>query len=173
MRLSTIVKLLMAIVIVFVGTLGGVLYKTDVNHYKDEIGLRVHALTDRRLKIDGKFKLSFGLQPAVAVDRVTFANAKWGSRRDMVRIKSLRAELELMPLLYGEIRIKRVVLFGADILLETRSDGVGNWVLLPSSKETEGLPIVPTFDKVLIKNSKLVWRDRRTGGSMRVARYTA
>ncbi|MDA0653075.1 MAG: AsmA family protein, partial [Proteobacteria bacterium] len=107
--------------------------------------------------------LSFGLSPAVAVDRVTFSNAKWGSRPDMMRIKSLRAELALLPLLFGDIRIKQVILSGADILLETRADGLGNWVLLPSEQKTTGLPILPTFDKVQIRDSVLVWRDRRTG----------
>ena len=144
-------------------TFGALLYSTYISSYKGENSTLVETLTDRKLTIKGKFKVSLGLKPAIAVDRVTFSNAKWESRRDMVRIKSLRAELELLPLLYGEIRIKRVVLFGADILLKTRADGLGNWVLLPTSKETEGLPILPTFDKVLIKNSVLVWRNRKTG----------
>jgi uncharacterized protein involved in outer membrane biogenesis len=166
MRLSTIFKALFGILLVFVLTLGGVLYKTDFSHYKSEISILVKALTNRDLVLGGKFKVSLGLRPAIAVDRVTFANAKWGSRREMMRIDKLRAELELFPLLYGDIRIKRVVLLGADILLETRADGVGNWNLQPAARksaEPEELPIIPTFDRVLIKNSVLVWRDGRTG----------
>jgi hypothetical protein len=163
MRLSTIFKGLLTFVFVGVVTIWAILYNTGVDRYKSEISTLVEALTDRRLTIKGEFKVSFGMTPALAVDQLTFSNAKWGSRRDMARIKSLRAELELLPLLYGEIRIKRIVLTGADILLETRADGLGNWVLLPESKSTEGLPILPTFDRVLIKNSVLVWRDRRTG----------
>jgi len=171
MRLATIVKGLVAILVAVIVTLVAVLYSTDFSRYKGEISTLVQALTDRRLTIKGDFKASFGLRPAIAVDRVTFSNAKWGSRRDMVRIKSLRAELELFPLLFGNIRIKQVVLSGADILLETRADGVGNWTLLPATRKPAGLqelPTIPTFDKVLIKNSVLVWRDRRTGAKRTV-----
>ena len=168
MRLSTIFKGLLGILVVFVLMVGSFLYKTDFNQYKSEISILAKSLTDRELVLKGKFKLSLGLRPAIAVDRVTFANAKWGSRRDMMRIKKLRAELALFPLLFGDIRIKRVVLFGADILLETRADGVGNWNLQPAVRKPvapEELPIIPTFDKVLIKNSVLVWRDGRSGRS--------
>ena len=74
--------------------------------------------------------------------------------------------MRLILLLFGNIRIKQIVLSGADILLETRADGVGNWNLQPSAKDKTDPGTVPTnqtFDKVLIKNSVLVWRDRRTG----------
>ena len=84
----------------------------------------------------------------------------------MLRIPKPCAELRLIPLLFGNIRIKQIVLSGADILLETRTDGVGNWNLQPSAKDKTDPGTVPTnltFDKVLIKNSVLVWRDRRTG----------
>jgi uncharacterized protein involved in outer membrane biogenesis len=166
MRLSTIIKGLAAILVVMIVTIGAVLYNTDFNQYKGEISTVVKALTDRQLVIRGKFKLTFGLRPALAVDRVRFSNAKWGSRRDMLRIKRLRAELRLLPLLIGKIRIKQVVLSGADILLETRADGVGNWDLQPSvpaSTEPVTVPTNLTFDKVLIEKSVLVWRDGRTG----------
>ena len=95
MRLSTIIKGLAAILVVFVIAIGAILHKTDFNLYKNEIGTVVQALTDRKLVIDGKFKLTFGLKPALAVDRVRFSNAKWGSRKNMLRIRRLRAELQL------------------------------------------------------------------------------
>lgn len=166
MRFSFLIKGLVALLVVFVVALGVVLHNTDFNRYKKEISILVEALTDRKLVLAGNCRLAFGFRPTVAVDRVRFANAKWGSRRDMMRIKSLRAELELFPLLFGNIRIKRVVLVGADILLETRADGVGNWNLEPSAKrrsKQEDLPFIPTFDRVLIKDSVLVWRDGHSG----------
>ena len=166
MRLSFLIKGLAVVLVVFVVALGVVLHNTDFNSYKKEISILVEALTDRKLVLAGNCKLAFGFRPTIAVDRVRFANAKWGSRRDMMRIKSLRAELELFPLLLGNIRIKRVVLLGADILVETRADGVGNWNLEPSAKtrsKQEDLPIIPTVDQVLIKDSVLVWRDGRSG----------
>lgn len=143
MRLSTIFKWLVAIVVAFISTLGAILYQTDFSQYKSEISTVIEALTDRRLVIKGKFKLTLGLRPAIAVDRVSFSNAKWGSRRNMVRIKRLRAELRLIPLMVGKFRIKQLVLSGADILLETRADGVGNWNLQPSEKDQSDLQ-VPT-----------------------------
>src|SRR5262249_31467428 len=56
------------------------------------------------------------------------ANAAWGSRPAMATVKRFEAEMELLPLISGDVRVKRVVLKGADILLETDAKGQGNWV---------------------------------------------
>jgi len=166
MRLSNIIKGLVGLCVVAIVALGAVLYSTDFNQYKREFSIPVKALTDRKHVLGGKLKLTFVLRPAIAVDKVTFFKAKCGSRADMLRIKKLRVELRLIPLLFGNIRIKQIVLSGADILLETGADGVGNWNLQPSAKDKTDPGTVPTnltFDKILIKNSVLVWWDRRTG----------
>lgn len=167
-RLSTIIKGLLTLMVAVVVTAVAILYSTDFNAYKDDIRSLVREATGRDLVIEGNFKPTLSLTPSLVVERVKFSNAPWGSQKDMARIGALRAELELLPAFFGEIRIKQVVLSGADILLETNAEGIGNWVMKPQEpKQKEqspgSAPTIPTFDRVLIENSRIVWRDGRAG----------
>ena len=130
-RVRTVFKIAAVLVVALLATAVAVIYNLDFGAYKADIAAAVKEATGRELVIEGDFRPRLGLTPALAVDRVRFANAPWGSRPDMAKIESFRAEIELLPVLLGEIRIKRVVLVGADILLETRPDGGGNWLMGP------------------------------------------
>lgn len=167
-RLSTLLKGLVTLMVAVVVTVVAILYSTDFNAYKADIGALVSDATGRDLVIEGDFKPTLSLTPSLKVDRVRFSNAAWGSRKEMARIGTLRVELELLPVFFGEIRIKQVVLSGADILLETRADRSGNWVMGPQKPDNEaskrsGAPTIPTFDRILIEKSRLVWRDGKSG----------
>lgn len=167
MRISTVLKGLLAIALAVIVTAFTILYSTDFNVYKGDIRDFVRDATGRDLIIEGDFKPIISMTPSVVVDRVRFSNAAWGTRKDMMRIETLRAELDLLPAFLGEIRIKQIVLSGADILLETQSDGTGNWIVRAPSQTKSAEPhkatAVPTFDKILIEKSQVVWRDGKTG----------
>ena len=90
---------------------------------KDE----VKAATGRDLIVAGPIDLQLSLRPSVDLQDVRFANAGWGSRADMVTIRRLQVEVDLLPLLTGDIIVNRLVLEAPDILLETNAEGTGNW----------------------------------------------
>jgi uncharacterized protein involved in outer membrane biogenesis len=180
MRLITILKGCLALAAAIAVTAIAILYSTDFNAYKGDISAFVRENTGRNLEIDGNFEPVIGLTPSLTVDRVRFSNAAWGSRKEMMRIGTLRAELELLPVFFGKVRIKKIVLSGADILLETRPDGTGNWLLetaTPEKKaeEPSAEPIIPTFDRILIEESRVTWRDGRIGNTrvVDIGRLTA
>src|SRR5262245_22986062 len=81
------------------------LQSIDFNQYRPLIQAEVRRLTGRDLEIVGDLKLALSLRPTIEVHDVRFANAMWGSRRDMARIDSLRAVIELLPLMSGALRI--------------------------------------------------------------------
>ena len=169
-RIATMFKIAAALLVALLVTAVAVIYNLDLGAYKADITAAVKDATGRELVIEGDFRPRLGLTPAVAVDRVRFANAPWGSRPDMAKIESFRAEIELLPILLGELRIKRVVLVGADILLETKADGGGNWVMgapdaAPAEPSTGGPGTIPTVHLVSIEKSRLVYRNGRTGRS--------
>lgn len=171
MRVSTVLKIAVALPVALVVTAVAVIYNLDFDAYKGDIAAAVKDATGRELIIEGELRPSFGLVPAISVGRLRLANAPWGSRPYMATIESFRAEIELLPILSGELRIKRVVLVGADILLETRSDGTGNWMMgapgaaKPTPAEKGGAGTIPTVNLVSIEQSRLEYRDGRTGGS--------
>ena len=115
--LAVIAVLLVAVVVAGVA----VLKSMDFNEYRGLIAEQVKAATGRDLTIAGDLRLDISLTPAVAVEGVTFANAAWGSRPEMVTLRRLEVQVELLPLLTGDVRVTRVVLIGLDALLDGMS----------------------------------------------------
>ncbi|MBT5659425.1 MAG: AsmA family protein, partial [Rhodospirillaceae bacterium] len=126
MRLSTVFKALGVLVVAAI--IGGYFFlqSIDFGQYRGLIEEQAKAATGRDLKIAGQFELDLlTLEPALTVDDVTLANAPWGSRPEMLSIKSLELEVALIPLLSGNVVVKRLVLVAPDILLETNKKGEG------------------------------------------------
>ncbi|MFB3136259.1 MAG: AsmA family protein [Rhodospirillales bacterium] len=166
--LTVIAVLLVAVVVAGVV----VLKSMDFNEYRGLIAEQVKAATGRDLTIAGDLRLDISLTPAVAVEGVTFANAPWGSRPEMVTLRRLEAQVELLPLLTGDVRITRIVLIGLDALVETDAKGRGNWEFAAPEEDAgkaaaeggEATPL-PVVHEVHIRDLKVVYRDGRTGQS--------
>ena len=97
-RLFKILSILSVLLVAIVVAAVAVLSSLDFNDYKGVIAEEVKKATGRDLKISGDLKLHISLTPSLYVDGVTFANAPWGSRPEMVSLKRLEAEVALMPL---------------------------------------------------------------------------
>jgi uncharacterized protein involved in outer membrane biogenesis len=133
--------------------------------------------------------LKISLNPTLVVEDATLSNAEWGSRDEMVSFERLEFEADLMPLINGRVRVAKLILIGADILIETGSDGQGNWEFSPpSSGETpaaeapeasDGPVRIPGddepasgggsrdvafgIDSLIIRDSNFTYRDGATG----------
>ncbi len=161
--LAAVVAVLVA-ALVYIGTM-------DLAAYKDDIAAEAEAATGRALAIGGELDLDvLTLTPAVVAEDVRLANAPWGSRPDMARVRRLELEIYLLPLLFGEIRVKRLVLVEPELLLETDAKGRANWLFgqkpapEPAAKGEAGAPLaIPTIESVLIKDARITYRDGATG----------
>src|SRR3546814_4909662 len=108
----------------------GVVQNSDFNEYKCLSAAKSKWATVRDLAIDGDLKLNLlTLSPSLVVNDVRFANADWGSRPDMAVIKRFEAEVALLPLVSGDLVVQRIVLVGAEILIETNKQGQTNFQL--------------------------------------------
>src|SRR5262245_21909414 len=166
MRLKHVLIGLGAVVVVVIGGAIVAIETIDFNQYRTLIADQVKQRTGRDLKIAGDLKVGISLTPTVAVDGVSFANAAWGSRPEMITVKSFEAEMELLPLLSGDIRVKRVVLNGADILLETDAKGAGNWAFgqtggaaAEPATAPEGGGKLPTINKIALEDVTITYKD--------------
>ncbi len=148
-----------------------VLRSMDFNPYRGLIAEQVKMATGRELAIAGKLNLRISLTPSLTVENVRFANAPWGSRKDMIVLARLAAEVRLLPLLGGEVRINRLVLSGLDVLLEVDGQGRANWDMAPAETPRgqgatgQSAPAIPLVNKVLLRDIKLAYRDARDGFS--------
>ncbi len=165
-----IAVLLVAVVVAGVA----ILSTLDFNEYKGLIAEEAKKATGRDLVIAGDLNLEISFNPALAVDGVTFANADWGSRPEMMRIDRFAAEVSLIPLLSGQIVVNRLLVEGVDLLAETDKNGVGNWEFA-GAKPTEsasaesggGAAILPSVDQVVMKDIRVTYKDGVSGQEYR------
>jgi len=118
---------LLVIVILVVGTvlLAPQFISSDL--VKQEVESAVEAATGRKLTIAGDVKITAWPTLGAELGDVTFANAPDGKADNMASMKQLRAELAIMPLLSGEIRVAEFVLQEPVINLEVAANGAPNW----------------------------------------------
>jgi uncharacterized protein involved in outer membrane biogenesis len=170
MRLKTVLVVVGVIVVVLIVGVMVAINTIDVNRYKGFVTEQAKAATGRDVRIGGNLDLRIGFTPAIVVDDVSVANAPWGSRPEMVKLRRLEVEVALFPLIFRQIRVNRLVLVQPDILLETDAKGMGNWVLstpaAPSApKQPPGektvLPAV-AVQKLRIEKGTFTYRDGKT-----------
>jgi uncharacterized protein involved in outer membrane biogenesis len=199
MRLATVFKIVGGVVVAAGVGAVGILMSIDVNQYKGEIAAQVEKATGRALEIDGDLSLSIGLQPAVVVNGVRFANAPWSKDPTMVSVDRFEAEVDLMAALGGAIQVERLVIIKPTILLETK-DGKANWELtLPASEKgasekggadstpatisettaegdsASGGLTLPSLRAVELRDARLIYRDGASGQEqvLTIADFTA
>ncbi len=170
-------------VLVAIMVAGYVILSTmDFEDLRDTIQAEARAATGRDLIIAGPINLEISLTPAIQLEQVTFANAEWGSRPEMVTLDRFEVEVALIPLFSGDIEVRRLVIVRPDILLETDSEGRGNWSLegieeaaeeadepAEPGEEEKGVAGLPILHQVIIEDGLLTYRDGQTGEEMRVA----
>lgn len=138
----------------------------DVNKFKDFIANKVSEKTGRELTIAGNFDLSISFSPSITADNVTFENAAWGSRPEMLKLGHVEAKVALFPMLGGTIEVERLILEDMDLLAETNEAGVGNWVFGDQQKAGEAddeVGDLPVIEELRIENALLRYRDGETG----------
>jgi uncharacterized protein involved in outer membrane biogenesis len=172
MRLRTIAAAVVVLVAALVVTAVAIVTNMDFGPYKGLIEAKTKEATGRDLKIGGELKVVIGLSPALAVSDISFANAPWGTRPQMVTARRFEAQVDLIPLLSGNLRVRRLVLLDPDILLETDARGRGNWEFgtatpasAPEPAGESGKLALPKVNALEIRNARLVYRDGQARAS--------
>jgi len=155
---------LMVTVYVFVATY-------DYNKLKPQIARMVKDATGRELNLGGEVNLDFGFSPALVVTDVTFANAPWGSQPQMIKVEQLQAQVQLLPLLFEDVQLKKITLVGVDVFLETDRTGRGNWhfpAADSSAKKARSFKVPKIeLDQLSIENLHLAYRNGETESTTR------
>lgn len=147
-----------------------VLKSMDFNAYRDQISAEVRKVTGRQFSINGDLDLALSLNPSLTVNDLRLGNVPWGMRPDMVKVGRMEAQVALLPLLSGDIQIRRVVLIDTDLLLETQPMGEGNWVFGGEAEAADkeglsgqsGAPL-PSVGKIEVRNLNVAFHDGAVG----------
>ncbi len=160
-------KLLIAAVVVAgipVVVIGAVLLYLrfgDLSRHRGTVERLVSDALGRELVISGEFAPEVGLTTRLVAGEVTLANPGWSGEPHMVSVGRLDAEVELLPILSGRIRIHDVEIERARVLLESDGAGRANWQFETAS-EPSGEPGPPpeiSVGIVDLRDVTLVYRD--------------
>jgi uncharacterized protein involved in outer membrane biogenesis len=174
MIMARVIKYLFIVLVVIVALFTVFLLTFDLNRYKDDIVHAVETRTGREVSITGNIGLGLSLLPTLVIEDASLGNAPWGTRPAMLTIRRFEAEIDLLPLLSGDIRINRFILNNPELFLETDKQGRGNWILSgaarskkkPSAgKNKGGVPPPLSIRKLIVKDAQVTYRDGRTGRS--------
>lgn len=110
--------------VVWVGT-------RDLSRFQARLTDQVRKATGREITARVPLTFRIGTQPAMVAEGVTLSNAQWGSRPELARVRKLTLFLDPASLFLGEIKIGRVVVEGADIMVERNEAGDTNLEMLP------------------------------------------
>lgn len=131
----------MGLLAVGIGLIIGYANLSDLEGWKKDMQERLSTVSGRQLSIDGPIDFEVSFPPRIIANGVRIQNAPWGSRPDMLTAKQLIAEVDFLPLLFGEVAVPRVQLVGVDILVETKGSGEGNWDDLNDFQTSAGGPV--------------------------------
>jgi len=151
-----------AIVVLLIAALGFFLATLDVNQYKPRLVAAVEEATGRSFDIKGDIGIRPSLIPTLSVAGVSFGNADWATHDTMATVERFEARIKLLPLFRGRIAVKRIVLSGTRVVLETDRKGKGNWVLPggDDADEPSGDGELPSFDleAIIVKDALIEYR---------------
>jgi AsmA protein len=153
--------------------LGAALVFLDAESLRPRLVAAVERATGRDFTVGG-MRLAWSLVPTVELRDVALANAEGGSRPQMLTARRVQVQAALLPLLSREIRISRIELEDADLLLEVDAQGRGNWQFAraarpdqpaaqPAPEDAMREALALGIDALRLERGRIGWRDARGG----------
>ena len=126
---------------------------------------QIEARTGRAVTFEGGVSVSVWPVLGAETGPVTLANADWAGKAPMLRAESLSIGVDTRALLTGTVRVTRIVAQSPELMLETRSDGLGNWIFGDAAPDettgTAGESTVPpaTLERLELTGARLRYSD--------------
>ena len=168
--LIKIVAIVGALLLLLLGAVAVVIATMDTSTLLAPIETQLERATGRDVSLGKDAKLNLSLSPTLELSDVTIGNTSWGSAKEMVRAKRVEAQVALLPLLSRRVDLVRFTLIEPTILLETDSQGRGNWTF-GAAPAAPAKPADPVGDaagafglgEFAVENGDIRWRDGKTG----------
>src|SRR4051812_20879148 len=114
-----VIAVLIVAVVIFIVTF-------DVSKYKGTIQQQAKAATGRDVTFT-EIKMTPSLTPAITLSDLKVANVPGGTRPELLIAKRVEVHTELLPLIFGSVKLTKLVVDDGDAWLETDKSGKGNW----------------------------------------------
>ena len=160
-----------ALVVLLLGGVAVFLATLDIERFRPRIQAAAQAATGRAVSF-GAMRLALGLTPRITVRDARLANLPGGTRPEMLAVGEAELDVALLPLIGGNIAIRRLVLKAPQILLEV-VNGEPNWRFSPATPPTGAAPAAPAAPRragtleigtVEVRDARLEFPGAPTGG---------
>ncbi len=151
-------------------------YVVDDRFYLQMVREAVKDSTGLTIDISGQFKVERSLRPGLVAEDVRLSNPGMGTAAEIVRVKHLRFQIELIPLLRGDLRFA-VTMEQPQIRLQVNATGRRNWQVGEVSESPRGETGTDSgwdlvIDHVEIFDGRLMYRDARDDSNVEVTLAT-
>jgi AsmA family protein len=99
----------------------------DLNQYRRPLEAAASKTLGRAVTLGGPLALTVSLSPTITAEQVRIANPGWASRPHLAEAARAEIQIDLLPLLRGQLVVRKIGLDGIDLLLESTADGTNNW----------------------------------------------
>jgi AsmA protein len=170
---------LAVVVVLLIGAVVALPFFIPVDWVKEQAQTQASQATGRQLTIAGDVSLSVFPNVRIEANDVHFANEPGSPVTDMVSLSKLALDVQLMPLLSGDLVVDEFVLIDPVIYLEGKSDGGNNWQFTPqqdaegtasdssgteSTGDSDGSGLANlTLGDVRIENGQVTYLDGKSG----------
>ncbi|MFW6099339.1 MAG: AsmA family protein, partial [Thermodesulfobacteriota bacterium] len=149
----------------------------DAETYTPQIEKMVSESTGCPFRMDGDMSFSLFPRTTIALSDLHLGSSPGFGEEDFVSVKSFELNAELLPLLSGQVVIKRVILDSPRMVVTRGKDGRWNWGCLdkgPERPEKEAEPPEETgpsslpiqslaVDEFLIRDGAVLFMDKTSG----------
>ena len=146
--MSFIIRSLIKVLILF-AVLAAMLEFMDLSITLDgarhTLSKKLTSYTGREIHIDGDIQLSLSYSPQLLVKRIHIKNSGDFGDEDFITISEVHIEIQLLPLLHGQIQLNDISADQAKIHLHQKADGSNNWSLTKTA-ETHVITEMPSPD---------------------------
>ncbi|MDD2388660.1 MAG: AsmA family protein [Desulfobacterales bacterium] len=131
-----------ALVVIVLAALIFIPKLVDMEQYRPRIEQQVAKAIGRPFSLGKDLQLSLFPWAGISFTDLSIGSPPDFREKNFMTVKSFEARVKLIPLLFRDIQVKRFVLKGPQIVLETLADGRVNWEFKPE-KEPVVVPEVP------------------------------
>lgn len=124
---ALLVSVMLMLALLVIAATAGV--EVDGKPYRGVVSRWLSEQLGREARIDGPLNLTLGVRPRLLVRQLRLAQPAGFGTGNFLQVGELRFELDLLPLLRGQLRAERLSASGVRLDLRQRADGAANWTL--------------------------------------------
>lgn len=154
---------IITVLLLVIGGVSSIFYyisNIDWNQHKDKIAEQFSEITGKKIVFEGPVHLTLFPSANLTAEDIKIYNPGEENDEPLAQIKSLVADLNVVPLINGDFDVKMMSLVDPNIRLEIMEDGKLNWESsLSESQKARMDEVKLILDSVMIKNAKLNFID--------------